>query len=203
MKMNKIIIAAFAALVVPALCSAIVIGDFEGALDGWTPGYSNAYSSVGVTLGAQSLLLNNAGGGWSAMMEKSIFGDTTVMGLLSSGSGQVTMDITATGGTGVPDFWLQAEIFVNTDGHWSTMGYNEIDLGGSPNTYTFDLSPAAAAALANPSATYASIGLVANGGGSGYEINVDNIQAIPEPATLGLLGIFGGAMLVLRRNFRT
>ncbi len=31
--------------------------------------------------------------------------------------------------------------------------------------------------------------------------NIDSIETIPEPATLGLLALFGGALVVFRRNF--
>lgn len=31
---------------------------------------------------------------------------------------------------------------------------------------------------------------------------VDNIQIVPEPATIGLVGIFGAGVLFVRRRFR-
>ncbi len=41
-------------------------------------------------------------------------------------------------------------------------------------------------------------------GGVGGAITFDNavLEAIPEPATIGLMGLFGGALLLLRRRFK-
>ena len=68
------------------------------------------------------------------------------------------------------------------------------------NGYSFD-TKIATSVSASQMESINRFKIVNSGQGSGSNFYVDNMQIIPEPATIGLLGIFGSLGLFIRKRF--
>lgn len=191
--------------------AGLVIGDWESGLDGWIDwGDANATmaggQTEGVTLGSGSLLVDEAGWGQNlalqldepqraAFMANSIFSiDVSVAETpgFSAGYSQITevaFNAAGPGWTpvvGSPDPLLNFWWWENRPDETQTL---QIDYSGFRDQIT--------------DTGYIEIILTTNmGGGAPTQMYFDNAQLIPEPATLGLLGIFGGGLFLTRRHFR-
>ena len=204
---------------------AVVIGDWEGSPDGWidwsTGGAGGVsvddpsvmpskfdYGTVGATLGSQSLKLTQTG--WSQSLAIDLTGQN-MADFLANDTLSFDLSIGADwllNGTGG---WSQIEqIVINADGlGWvgqlSGSTGQQYWWDGSPDqTTTVTLDYSAAKAAIAPSPTYIQIIFETNGqrdDGSSIDFYFDNMEltsAIPEPATLSLLGL--GAFLLRRKK---
>ena len=98
----------------------------------------------------------------------------------------------------------------SNEGSFTNSVYLEGRLGGAAGAVVWTLDPADAVGMQ----TYTSgmSGLVdtlvwwgpGDSGGTIWNNEIDNltVDVIPEPATLGLVGLFGGALVAMRRKFR-
>ena len=141
--------------------------------------------------------------GWNGTIEAAFYGNAAAITALST-IGQVKVDVT-TFSADFPDWWAQLGILANADipasanNHWTVADWQSVALN-STKTMTFQLSAAQMAALANAQG-YANIGFISNGGGQGAVYYFDNIQIIPEPTTIAMLGL-GGVLSLLRKRTR-
>lgn len=207
MKIYKAMLAGAVLLAAPGLCTAVIIGDFEGGMDGWyVNGTVATNHTTGVTLGSQSMQITDADGGWGGSFEFPMLDQANAAELVAAATqpgAMISADITALGAENTGG-WLSIGIVANTDGYWGTGPWLGVALDGSTATLEFALDAATQAGIANGAnnSSWANLGLMINGPGANVTYYVDNIQIIPEPATMGLVGIFGGGLLFIRRRTR-
>lgn len=221
----KAILAGVALLAVPALCSAALVESFE---DGTTGSF---YAGNAGGLSPITAVNNNQVSDGSLSFE-SVFtvgdGDyswnpRTILGsgakdILTAGDTTMSMDVysdwTNPLGWGL---WGEGIRLVKSNdsalagGGWGMIDPSSVvDNGGGWKTYTFDISGVIDGAL-DPLASYSGMDIswFTGGGPDGFvgsngvqTISIDNIQVIPEPATLGLVAFAGAGVLFVRRHFR-
>ena len=204
-------------LMVSASYGNIVIGDFEnGSMDGW---WNSGSSAVPVeeysTLGTGSLKAVRDNGGWGGLAEIAVFG-TPAQAALGT-VGQVTLDVTSFYNVNVDEGlgYCELAILVNCNELWNVYDYKSIT-SGTTESITFQLpADAMAAILAAPD--YANIGILSNSSGdvlsdpdpiTGEQTlllegetthYIDNVQVVPEPATMVMLSL-GGLALIRKRS---
>ena len=209
MSKHKAIMAVVSLLALPAISSAVLIGNFEGGLDGWSPSGANTLSNsaTGVSLGSEAAVFTATGGGWGPTMSLDILGhadEAAILAAIAAPGSKLTADITGFGGAPEnPGWWAQAALLVNAEGTWEAIGMQGLALNGTPTTYEWTFTGTAKTGIANGKAlnTYAQVAILTNGG-TPTTLHVDNIQIIPEPATIGLVAVFGGGMLFIRRRLK-
>lgn len=146
--------------------------DFWGALPGLTDG--------------QYLGFNAAEGGFGDAIEQSIttaIGDTITVsydvgvGNFGDLSGAMRLDATSAGGA-------LGDMVSQVSTHGTVSGFT---------TYTAQF-------VATTATTTLRFTDVSVGSTSGADTLLDNVSAIPEPATLGMVAVFGGGILFIRRK---
>ncbi len=178
-------------------CPASIIGNFEGDTDGWI--MENATSSIaafGATNGVNSLELV-VPADWKSAMKKPIDSLDTELAQATA----ITADITMRNDNNqIPSWWMQFTLIINSDvTGWKDLGTVEPGVPWSPQTFSvsWDITPDVNAAFANGS-DWAELMFITNTG-SGSTIWIDNIQIVPEPATLSIFAL-GGLALIRRRR---
>ena len=205
MKKYNALLVATALLAVPAISSAnIVIGDFEGGLvNGWYESGTTAESSTtGITLNAASLKVTDADGGWGGGVERPLLGDTDAVNAFLASGAKVTADITVVGSEVTE--WMQVGLIINADGYWGAVDFANLNWDETNYGVEFEIPADAQSGIAAGGMGWLNVGLVMNASGNGASsFYVDNVQIIPEPATIGLFGLAGAALLVSRRHFKS
>lgn len=206
---DSAVAAAIITLLLPGTGSAgLVIGDWESGLDGWIDWSSGATmvggQTEGVTLGSGSLLVDQAG--WAQNL--SIGLDETQKAAFMANS-ILSIDVSVAATPAISAGYSQlAVVYMNAAGP----GFAEV-LGGNPisfdwwpdrpdETKTLEVDYSAFRDQITDTGYIEIILATNNGGGAPSQMYFDNAQLIPEPATLGLLGIFGGGLILMRRRLR-
>ncbi len=223
MNKYKVMLAGAALLAVPALCSAALVTSFEsGTFDGWwaespngvtttvnTDRASDGSYSAGVSFAVTTNL-----SGWTA--NGIVSGDAR--SFVTAGSTELTVDVYSdwanANNWGV--YANEVHLILNYEGGWTTVAPTAGSLAnGSFQTLTYDLTPYAAT-ISDPGLSYSVLGFgwvlgtwAGDDFGATYTDNgtqtiaIDNIEVIPEPATMGLVAFAGAGVLLIRRRFRS
>ncbi len=163
-------------LSIPLHAAGVMLGDFEGSMDGWTAGsgVTTDFSTQGVTHGAGSLQVTFSSG-WRSLMTKSMVSQLSVLQTMTS----VSMDVTTRNDGGQIPGWLDFLFIINS----GSTGWQQFDLAypGVPvnprtDTLTVTIPQSIRDAFQNGTGGYADFILIANSG-SGGTAWFDNITA--------------------------
>ena len=198
-KMAALIVGAVLCGVAPGYAG--VISGWNGTLDGWAPNDATVTlansATTGVTEGSGSLQVVRTTTGWNNTMQLIDAGGLAAFSQFP-GNTQLSLDVTASS-TDVPGGWLNVTFAIQGGSlGWTQSSDMAVSLDGAPHTYTWDYS-----AVALPtSPTWWQVIIATNYGGANFTIYEDNLRTsgavVPEPASLGLLGL--GALALLRRR---
>jgi hypothetical protein len=205
MKKVLFISLAVALVVVPGSYAAL-IGNFEGSLDGWLPNDAAiSMSSIGASVGSGSMLISGPGG-WHIDCRLDL---KPIMGILGSTT-QISADVTAFA-SDMTVSWMNMEMIYNGQNNddsgtnnnigWNSLGGRDILGDGITHTLTWDVPEALMNKLAgvDNNIWWLELMIISNNDGQNAMFYVDNVQLIPEPATMSLLGLGGLAFLRRRK----
>jgi hypothetical protein len=172
---------------------ALVVGDFEGGLDGWVPAgdATLTLSATGATTGTGSLMIEGPGS-WQMLAKLDIKSIRSVLGVDGAA---ISADVTAFAEDMQTD-WMNMEMIINGQNNddngannnigWQSLGALDIVRDGTTHTLTWELPADLSAKIAgtDDSIAWFELFIVTNNGATNTKIYVDNIQLIgaePEP----------------------
>jgi hypothetical protein len=192
--------AAIAVIFSATIVQAVLIKSYEGVGMSDTTGSTSTFTigdTVGVTQGSKSLGISSPGGWWDWIgtdWDAPDSGGPSLAAIIA-GNNQIQLDVTAPAGTGQWYDEVKIEAQLVGDGVNSALGFKT--LGMSPNgptmaTLTWDYS---SSIFTNPTPSWMQIQWHVVTDGVAKTYNIDNLRAVPEPATLVLLAM-GGLMAI-------
>lgn len=194
--MKRVAIALMAAVLGAASAQAGIVTGWNNTADGWA-GIASYSNTIGVTEGTYSAAVA-VPTGWSTAFQYSSWGVADTLALVEANP-IISVDVTMTDPV-PPTSFLQVGLqFWSSSGTGSAFG-GFATVGQGTTHLVIDsrfFTPNAA------TATYGHIAFVTNTSNNGYvpgTVYFDNVQMapVPEPTTLGLLGL--GSLALLRRR---
>ena len=191
-------------LVSASFGDTVVVGDFEGDLDGWLADAATlSLSTTGATLGAQAMQVD-AEGGWKLDAKLDVKSHLAALG---TNGVKITADVTAFDAD-MTTGWMQVEMIINGQNNddngannnigWQGLGAQAITRDGQPHTYEWVLPDELTAQIAGADDAIAwfEIALVSNlDGASVTKFYIDNIQiSYEEPTSSVLVSDFEGGL---------
>ncbi|MGB2866760.1 MAG: hypothetical protein WBC05_25740, partial [Sedimentisphaerales bacterium] len=172
---------------------ALVVGDFEGGLDGWEQAgdATLTLTTIGATSGAGSVLIEGPGS-WQMLGKLEIKAIRSVLGVDGAA---ISADVTAFAEDMVTD-WMNMEIIINGQNHddtgannnigWQSLGGLDIVRDGVTQTLYWEVPADLSAKIAgtDDNIEWFELFIVTNNGGTNTKIYIDNIQMLgaePEP----------------------
>lgn len=181
-----------------------LIGNFEGGLDGWAGQDATvSQDTIGATTGTGSMKIVGPKD-WKITSKfdvRPFFGDLQA-------ANQISMDVTVFDADNPGTTWMQVDMVINGQNYgtnnnigWNMLGSKDVTRDGIPHTFVWDISAALQTKLdgATLPIDWLELMIISNKDGQNAQFYVDNIQLIPEPATMCLLGM-GGLALLRRRK---
>jgi len=198
-----------AMVLLPAAGFAGIIGDWETDLDGWINWGAVATNMAGgqtegVTLGSGALVVAQDGWGQSLAIQLDAAQRVDFMANTT-----FSIDVSVAAMAGYTSGWSQVfAVSMNAPG----AGWQDVASGTPINFYWWDGRPDETQTLTIDYSAYRDqisvdpgyveiIFALNTGGGAPSQMYFDNAQLVPEPATIGLLGLFGVGLLLIRRRF--
>jgi len=165
--------------------ATVVIGDFEGNLDGWWAGDATlSFSTTGATLSTQALQVDGPGG-WhqNALLDLKPHREA-----LASSGATITADVTAFDAD-MTTTWMQVEMVINAQSNddsgannnvgWQSLGSQDVIRDGQPHTLTWVIPDSLRPVIAgvDDSISWFQLVLVTNlDAASVTKFYIDNIQ---------------------------
>lgn len=188
------------AAILTASAQAVLIDSFEGGVGAWQPvdGCTLSTSTTGVTDGAASIQ-RDFPGGWKHM-------DLDISGMVDvlNANDTLLVDVTTATTAAETGGWLETAIVVQggresgpSSDYYIQSGVTSVaSPDGSLTTTTVAFNYGSLLEY-GPIVWWGKIRIISNTGGAGT-VYYDNVRLVPEPATLGLLGL--GALALLRKR---
>jgi hypothetical protein len=177
--------------------SSVVIGNFEGGLDGWYTdtwtGGTTAVGATGATAGAQAMQVD-AAGGWQQLTKVDV---KPHMAMLATNGVKITADVTAFAAD-MTTTWLQVGMVINAQNNndsgannnlgWNDLGLQNVAIDGQPHLLTWTLPEDVTTKIAGANADIAwfEVLLISNvDSASTTRFYIDNIQIVSPQANTG------------------
>jgi len=165
----------------PVSTESVVVGDFEGGLDGWWAGddFTLSNSPTGATTGTEAMQVDGPGG-WHI---DAVLDLKPHQALLGTTVTTITADVTAFDAD-MTTGWMQVQMVINGEDPigWQELGMQDVTRDGQPYTYTWVIPDALTSAMAGVDDTigWFELMLVTNlDGGSVTKFYIDNVQLVP------------------------
>ena len=187
------LLTAVAVLAMVGVASANILvpnGNFELGNTGWVEASGGATYSYPASGGNPNGYGQMDGGSWALLIPNGDSPmDVTTLGVVAGTSIEVAVDMNMTAGSTAG---LKVESYNSVGGqlNYIELTTTDVKTAGAFDSYTFSYSvPAGTAGMKI-------MPLTLFGSSAGF----DNVGVVPEPATLGLLGITAAAMAFIRRR---
>jgi len=193
--MNRVLFSLVSILLLSVASTSygVVIGDFEGATDGWyTDQWTKGeitFSPIGATLNYLSLQVT-APGGWNNETKVDMKPYRVALGVKGT---TITADVTAFAADLPGGTRLSVEMVINAEGDgqsgpgnkigWKSIASMPITMDGQPHKYTWEIPDdlAAAIALTDGNIWWFELALASDTDGTATKFYIDNIQ-LNDPA---------------------
>ena len=176
----------------PAPTSSIVVGNFEGDLDGWFQRDATlSFSTTGATLGTQAMQVDGPGG-WH---QNALLDLKPHRLLLSAPGAAITADVTAFDAD-MTTTWMNVELVINAQNNddsgannnvgWQSLGAQDIIRDGQSHTFTWAIPDSLRSVIAgvDDNISWFELVLVTNlDAASVTRFYIDNVQLVSEAPT--------------------